>query len=424
MLYCRVLLNENSLDILNDLIFKLESINHPTVKKVTELLRSVDKCKSEYSYTSIIGRKQMIDIMRSLLLEIFAILNYNPVIPNPLIYEDTSYQINTMLRSSDWNNTLRHLSILQPLISLFSINFPFVQTLKHFFIEKYGETGVCNDILALLDEYRFFFQENLQSTDEVNDEVFNPFQLEVIQKAESIKRELLNIIFEKIDTTIEEEVCLKDKDFLHIIDDIPSAIKNWSYSYSFFLQPYNIQNSEEPEFVINKMAAGYGQYVSRFIDLCDIPEGIKYTDMIREVYNRILYEGHEFAEISGVFGFNGNIHSPMAPYEIIYPGMVPNSNFEESLKIEDLSIHYLAEEDKLIFKTKKNDATIHPLYLGFLTWYLLPPIYRLLFFMVPSNYMSLPIAKLYFFQQEKAKKQVVVKIPRIKINNLVITQKQ
>lgn len=418
LIQCKLNVPDNSEDILHDFVEELNLYcNSKVAEKLILYLKEMKGYVIQYGISVAQKRKVILNEIDDLFAKSCRLLGAEVKKIEPIIYEDTAYKGDFNLKLSDWKETKKYIAVLQKIVSLFSVNLPYSITFKEFFIRKYGVNGECEDVLEVLDEYGKFFKETFNNE---NDE-YNPYNLELMNTVNELKSEFYHYIQNKIMNC--DPVQLDINWLNEFSEKIPEEIRNTG-SNSYFIQPfYNEEN--KLMVVLNRIASGYGQFMSRFEPLYSTTDDDTFIQNVQKNYKSILPKGHIFAELNGTFGFNGNVHKNMAVYEFSYPGINTNKRKEEKIPISDIVIRHSAEDKQLYFKSVSKDLYLHPLYLGFLTWYLLPPIYRMIFLMVPSTYFSMPLAREYYYNisQEKRDKSVI-EIPRIQLGNIILSKRQ
>lgn len=125
-------------------------------------------------------------------------------------------------------------------------------------------------------------------------------------------------------------------------------------------------------FVINRLYSGNSMLMSRF--LRDAPQAG--VDRVAAYIER-LAGGARPVEIPGVFGFNANIHPRFVDTELSMAGRRPNYPDTAKLPVDDLTVRYDEELDRLMFVAPDGrDVSVQ--YFGFLNLMILPNIYQVL----------------------------------------------
>ncbi|MGB8955824.1 MAG: lantibiotic dehydratase [Tumebacillaceae bacterium] len=425
VLICRFDVPDDASDILRTWGEQLAGMTGPVAEQLKLLLHKQHELLHQYGTLVSANRAAVLNQMTALHAQMCEVLEAPVRNYEPILFEDTSYAGAIMsLHANEWAPMQDDMSVLQGVLPVFSIDLSFVLTFKEYFKRTFGTGGQCVDLLEMLEEYRKFFQSKYTNWNAPSEEQgFNPYNLAEIEHAEELKREFLQYVTDRI-ASADREVELDRGWLLDFAQRVPESIKLFSESFSYFSQPYrNAQG--QLRLVVNRMASGYGQFMSRFGPMYrDSEDQPTFAESMRDTLRKMLPEGHTFAELNGVFGFNGNLHQPLAPYEVTYPGIKSSREEQERLALADLTLFHSVEDDRLLFKSKRTGEIIHPIYLGFLTWFLLPSLYRLLFLLVPSNYFSLPLANTYYQSLSPERKQEVVCIPQVRLNNLVLVRRQ
>lgn len=423
VLNARFQIPDNVDDIISAWLNKIDGFSGFTVSSLREILKEIKKEVDSYTVKKSDDRKSSLDKISSLYSKACSVLKIPIKNYSPIVYEDVSFSNKfVQLNRDEWESTKKHLELLQQILPLFSVNLSYTATFQEYFLRKYGPNGQCNDILSFLEEYRQFFQNSFQNK-RFDEDYFNPFNLPLIEQVNELKNELYKYVISEINKSKKEEVCLDPEWINAFTKKIPTKIKPFVESYSYFVQPF-LDQKNKIHLVINQIASGFGQFMSRFDSLYPHENGLTFSESVRRIYRELIPKEHQFAELGGVFGFNGNLHNAIAPYEIVYPGIQTNRSPEECIYLRDLTLFHSDFDDRLYFRSKKTGEIIHPLYLGTLTWFLLPPLYRLLFLMVPSSYFTLPLSRQYYQSLAQEQREKIVHIPRIRLGNLILSRQQ
>lgn len=133
---------------------------------------------------------------------------------------------------------------------------------------------------------------------------------------------------------------------------------------------------------------GMGKFFSRFLP--QFPE--RYAEAVLAHNGR--HARYLVAELldDGEFSFNGNLHPPLARYEINYPARVTGLRAETNLPLAELVVEpdaALAWRLKLVHAPTGKEVL--PADLGFLTARWRPPLFRVLSLFTPCLHETLPI---------------------------------
>jgi hypothetical protein len=128
--------------------------------------------------------------------------------------------------------------------------------------------------------------------------------------------------------------------------------------------------------------------------------------------------GHEFAELSGTFGFNANAHPPMTPRRLLLPG---DDVSGPHVLLTDLVLTHDAGEDRLRLRHRRDGVEIAPLYLGVLAPRLLGPLHRALLPLTQVCWTDLPIAELAHRLLDRTGD--VRRCPRVRLGSVVLSRR-
>ncbi|WP_371018999.1 lantibiotic dehydratase [Pseudalkalibacillus sp. JSM 102089] len=402
---CRLNIVDNTKHIIDDLIKVLSTIEHQMSLKLLEELKEIRESVLIYERSNPELRLKLLRNIQNNYKKSCEILNVSHKEYTPLIFEDTSYSdglIKTGL--DDWKDIKESLEELLPLYTSYSTTDE-IDKFRDWFVKEFGEEGECDEVIPLLERYQRYNTANNEggSSDNRNKNKFHHY------------------IYEQISNKNNEKCIEISESWLK--DYNSKSIKSSKViSNSFFLQPY--QEDGKLKSVVNRVGSGYGQFMSRFDDLYPEDENEQFASVVRELHNKLLPENEIFAEINGVFGFNANIHTPITRYEISYPGIKSSRESKYRIYLEDIIIVHSKSENKLYLKNKHTQEIIHPLYLGFLNWFLLPSLYKLLFLFTPYSYSNIPIAFEYYNGLSQLDKSRIVHIPQVSYKSVTISREQ
>lgn len=409
VIVCRFNVADNTKDIINEWLRELNEFGLNISDQLCKQLVSIKELISEYGIALPNKRLKIIEDVRKEYRDACELLGLPYKEFEPLIFEDTSYN-NEIIKmdTNNWNNIENSLRDLQYLYMCFSINREPIKNFQKVFLDKFGNGGTCTNILAFLEEYhRVHMMNNGENSDISND----------------FGMKFYSYINSEISENKDKRTIYIDEDWLKSFNNsLPEEIDVKPNSSSYFIQPFKEDGTLKC--VINRVGSGYGQFMSRFDDLFLEQNDLKFAEIIRESHNSLVPEDRIFAEINGVFGFNANIHSPITKYEISYPGIISNREPEFRLHLEDLILVHSTEENRLYLKSKNGEKIVYPLYLGFLNWFLLPSLYKLLFLFTPYSYSSISPAFEYHNNLDEMEKEKIIHIPEVRYKDVVLSREQ
>jgi len=121
-----------------------------------------------------------------------------------------------------------------------------------------------------------------------------------------------------------------------------SEFKNQSYGAIVQFYIDDEFNSDKLIGVVNGISVGHGKFISRFLKLFDQ----RVTEELTQ-WN-ILNAGDDlFCEINDSSIFNANIHSPLFPFEIVFPGSYNRLGQHNQINIRDIIIKYNSQNECL-----------------------------------------------------------------------------
>lgn len=133
---------------------------------------------------------------------------------------------------------------------------------------------------------------------------------------------------------------------------------------------------------------GFGKYFSRFLHM--LPSTV--LSAVRDRYSRV--PGVTLAEINDDGHFNGNLHPPLLPMAIAYPGMT-NTSPLPTVACNDLLV---AQDDNdpwsLMLIDSRTGGRVLPVDLGFLNIRMRPPLYQMLTRFSPAGGFALSLSRL------------------------------
>ena len=192
---------------------------------------------------------------------------------------------------------------------------------------------------------------------------------------------------------------------------LPQALRRRSRSHCINAQL--LCGSNDDRLMINAIYAGNTRIMSRFI--ADDPGHSAET---RAYLGRLA--GGQYAAIPGVFGFNVNLHLPLADLELGLPLRTGDFGDSAIVPLNELRIVYDESEARIILVNAEGEK-IEPFYFGMLNPRGLPALHRMLDWMsgAADNLLSV-WAGLSSFGAEGTAELVVQ--PRITMGRLVLTR--
>jgi len=175
----------------------------------------------------------------------------------------------------------------------------------------------------------------------------------IVSKYRKEQQEALDTIVAHINSQKEnkDQITLSKKHFSHLRKISPMQ----ESSYGAYFQIYN-----KEQLVINDIAPGFGRMCGRFLTL--FPP--KLTNMHYKI-NTKESKDVLLAESTDASVYNGNLHPPLMPYEIEYPGAQVREK-TKTIPIAEIEIGYDSQKKCLLLRHKKSRKRIYVFDLGFL----------------------------------------------------------
>lgn len=281
------------------------------------------------------------------------------------VQEDTHVDIESHSIKPDALGHFREdLECLIDILPVFDMNSSLQSWLATRFVETFGESGECTDISGFLTSQMQYFDNG----------IIAPWTIASMRTRCDVVDRLLQLA----DTVFNHAVAnMYDHEGEAYIDPgfaretaarIPERVQNRPTSFSFFGQVASALEGGS-RFVVNQMLTGHSQLFARYLSKNADTAGIK------AYLNRISRFGR-YADVSGVFGFDANLHPRIADDQIRiapYP-----ANFTDA-EIHDLDKMTLRYDDKChrVHLMSEAGEPMDVFYFGLLNPGLMPQIHRL-----------------------------------------------
>ncbi len=195
------------------------------------------------------------------------------------------------------------------------------------------------------------------------------------------------------------------------------------YPLAYFGQLFSQEG--RGQMVLNDAWPGPAVACSRFSYLlADQPsyDTFSFTDRIRTYITELGERQHViYASISETGGFNANIHGPLAPYEIVFPGSISTRKSEEQLSLRDLYVVCDPQMRRPRLFSRSHGSQIAPLHLGFSVADILPPLYQTLVAST-SHHPIFNLIALIEARLPEEQKQQSRHYPRIALGNAILSR--
>lgn len=212
----------------------------------------------------------------------------------------------------------------------------------------------------------------------------------------------------------------------HIAEALPPVLQQ-RFSFDHFGQ-FFIDHGE-PRCVLNSTRLGPGAAFSRFSYMFE-EEGLKtgnqvykgFTDSLKQYITRLGEQhGGIYASLTETAGLNVNIHSSLAPYEILLPHNVSLHSLETQLHLRDLHIIQVPETAEAQLWSQRLQKRIFPIHMGFSIPIVQSPLYQTLTSLSPG-YPSLNMVALLESDVSEEQKKRTRHYPRIAFGHIVLNR--
>ncbi|MFJ6195522.1 lantibiotic dehydratase [Micromonospora sp. NPDC092111] len=349
--------------------------------------------------------------------------------PRTLLYEDSTLDTLTPVTADRdrWEREiLPGLRALAGLMPLFDINLPRRLVTRGFFKARHGVGGRCEDLLTFAHEFQQDFFEHYSARsmrrrpfDEENRYVRqeNWFRQDEITALDDARTELatrINRAYGDLPADATELV-LDDAFMADVAALVPENLGELD-PRSFFLQIAD--DGTAPRVVVNRIYSGMTLLFSRFAYLFDDAD---LAGTLRAELARLQPPGAVLAELKGGYdATNLNLHPAVTPYELVCPGEMSFRPPAEQIHMDDLVIEHDPAADRLVLRSRRLDAEVIPVYLGFLLPMALPEVQQVL---LNFAYLGMAQPDLWAGTTVPLPGRTIAGYPRIRHGNVVLQRR-
>lgn len=385
----------------------LRAIDTDWAHRLADRVEAANRLATGYPDADLGGRRQTLAGLRAELVAAHTDLGRADVpAPRTLLYEDSVLTTAAPVTadSDRWERQiLPGLRALARLMPVFDINLPRRLVTRGFFKARYGAGGRCDDLLTFAHEFQQDFFEHYsgrmmrrRAFDEENRYVrqenwFRQAEITALDDARTELASRLNEAYAALPSDATELV-LDDDVLGEVAGMIPENLGELD-PRSFFLQIAD--DGARQRVVVNRVYSGMTLLFSRFAYLFDAAthdaathgadahgaatHGGDLADRLRAEITRLQPPGAVVAELKGGYdATNLNLHPAVTPYELVCPGEMSFRPAAEQIHMDDLVIEHDAEADRLMLRSRRLDAEVIPVYLGFLLPMALPEVQQVL----------------------------------------------
>ncbi|HVQ09152.1 MAG TPA: lantibiotic dehydratase [Allosphingosinicella sp.] len=330
----------------------------------------------------------------------------------PVVHEDCTIDMPSLaLRPDDLGRPAQDLPWLLRLLPLLR-GYGWPQSwLTARFLEQFGPAGRCDDpeafLLAAANELAPLEKEDGPGGDGA--QLGSPPDHPLALTADRVARSFAEALAAANDGREEWHVphdLIRDH-----YAALPEALRRRARSHCI-----NAQSFRDPDgdrLMINAIYPGNARIMARFLGM----EPARQADI--RAYLRDL-AGGDYAAIPGVFGFNANVHAPLADVELGLPPRAPDHWDSAVLPLDRLHIAYDEALDRIVLKDRRG-TKIEAYYFGILNSSTLPSVHRML------DWMSGSVNSLTSLAQGLPSRRIddatgFVVQPRISLGSLILVR--
>lgn len=332
-----------------------------------------------------------------------------------VVYEDVTVNANIATASrSAWLSTAEDLRCLQSLQPIWDPQMRYRLAAADLFKTTYGALGRTSvvEFLRTLKPYTEAWLQVGQTEGS---------HLSIANDLPDIAT--LNALFDELRAHIswlassqEMSVQLSSALLRGLTDRLPEAVRERRASNAFFCQPAQI--GDRPLVVLNHMYPGLGKFFSRFLGMLD-PSVLS---TVRAGLSKSLSPETDALELPGVFGSNVNLHPPLAPLELRYPGIISGRPANELVDVADLELSYDNTTALLRLLHAPTGRDLHPFFPGLMVPLLLPPTLQSLNLLFGDGLAEVSPHAWCEHQLTHAEQSQIRKYPRMLVGSVVVAR--
>ncbi|MGW5354119.1 lantibiotic dehydratase [Streptomyces sp. NPDC004031] len=394
-------------DPLRSFAAALRALERPWAEPLAARLDGAAALVDRYPAADAAGRRALLGDLRRDLLAVQADLGApSPALPQTLLYEDVR-EDGVTADLAQWEElAAAPLHELHGILPAFDVALPQRLTLKGFFLARYGRGGRCDDLLRLVhDFHEDIFTQYLQFTSTKSPWAAdgspapeeNWLGMPEVAALDRARAEFTRRMREAwaAHPDGQPELCL-DEDTVAAVRTELAPLGRPFAPHSHFLQL--ARRDGDPLVVLNNSYGGLAFPFTRFTHCFDdaaghgVPDAVPaegLTERLRAQLREWQPPGAVFAEITaGSATTNLNLHGRLTDHEIVCPGETSTAPPEARIDLDDLYAEHDADADRLVLRSRRLDAEVVPLYLGYLVPMVLPEVPRTLLLLSPTSRAS------------------------------------
>lgn len=358
---------------------RLEAAESATASELADVFETLHDAARRFSTATLPERERCLDELEEE-VERFAELcgASDPLsMTRTLLYEDVAAED----RARSWapdalDRNAKHFARFQRLLPLLDDTTFERLGLYRWFVSNFGRDGRCEDVVTL---YRAFSSQSRTAISEIMQGLRSP----AARRVRDARREVLR----RLDDAVagvpgSGELRLEEACVDAAIEDLPEAVP-WSEEAAYRLQLSDGGAGGTAAVVLNEVASGHGVFLSRFCDLVE-PDDPGAWSLRRSLRRTIGDLRPRQADLTAVLSLNVNLHPPLAPLEVVYPGSVA-SEPEDALTLRDLAVVADSERRTLRFVDRRDGRPVRLTPMNFLFPAAAPLLYRFLCALSPLH---------------------------------------
>lgn len=419
----KIELYEQTEDIIQSVLSLIEQWPVEIARQTGERLQEMREIVANYSSATMDQRASALQRLKQIYQTICTDLEIeiSETSLGLLIYEDVVLKEQASFSKEHWKTYLDDLAAYQEIAPIFDIKLRIQSAISQKFIELYGEDGVCEKpgqflsmvIPTITDFYPAFLPNAMPEDIELKNEI------ESIRVLNELKREFGDLVRKRL-MEKKDEVHFTREELASFGSRIPEMIAKRPLSHDCFVQLVS-RGEGKDRLVLNQMYLGNATFFSRFSPYFDEEE---FAEELRKHLLSIYGAEGTLAEVSGVYGFNANLHPRLTPYELALPMLSPTRpEPENQIDWQDIVMVYNKEQDRVMLRHPVL-GEVTTLFLGTLIPMLVPFIVNFMATNFSNGHFN-NMFHLFLEQGLTEEEQQQVRIyPRVSVGQVVVARKK
>lgn len=342
-----------------------------------------------------------------------------------LVRHDCYLEDEFQLSRGALRGVLAALSELTRVMPAFNAGSLVKQLVRKFYLERHGKAPCPLPLTTFLRE--FYADCYTPVLGKTTDALWDPFlsgiepsQLPEASEMALVRRQFVEELLERVAASGGGSVNLPPE-FIGRFGELtePFWTQRVPPSVGYLGQLCERPDGGGPDFVVNQCVSGYGTYFARYCDRRTFGErAAVLSERLKGTLSQ-LAGADECAELVATFGVNLQIHEPLTPRVVNYPGEPARRNGREVIAWSDLGLDFDEASDDVVLVRKSTGRRVLPLRMGPLSPHRLPVAYRILSSLGTSFVPDFSLLNLLEYCQTAAPAEVR-HYPRIRYGSLVL----